>query len=149
MSSRKISYIDNIVSEDSDTLRAQMRRRPLPKDLLSRKMKETGKNPPAIKERAAERGTSVSAETVKAILRGDSSNAGLFTWEAIAIGLEVPPLQLIAELLGESVDDPQIKSGQFALLHELYRELTNSQRAKADVLIGALRRELTHLKNQK
>lgn len=144
-----LSNADNIVPLESGRLRAPMRRRQPPKDILSRRMKESGKNAPAIKERAAERGANVSAETVKAILRGDSSNAGLFTWEAIAAGLDVPPLQLIAELLGESVDDPQIKSGQFALLHELYKELTPTQRAKADLFISALRRELTHLKNQK
>lgn len=132
----------------SDRLRPEMRRRQAPKDILSKKMKDLSRNAPAIKERAAERRLSVSAETVKAILRGDSSNAGIFTWEAIAAGLDIPPLQLFAELLGESADDPQVGIGQFALLHELYKELTPTQKAKADVLIGALRRELQFIKTQ-
>lgn len=127
-----------------------MRRRQQPRDVLSRRMKQAGLTPPAIARRAAEKGTQVgvSDSTVKAILRGEATNAGFFTWEAIFQGMDIPPLQGFAELIGEDSADPQLSSGQFGVLQDLYKELPPAKRAKADVFIEGLLFQLQRIKDQ-
>ena len=148
MSSRILATVDKILPPKFDTLRGAMRRRQQPRDILNRKMKQTGLNPPSIEKRASEKGTKVSESTVKAILRGEATNAGFFTWEAIALGMDLPPLQVFAELIGEDSTDPQLSGGQFGVLEELYKELTGAKRSKADIYIEGLQLLLRQLRDQ-
>lgn len=149
MSSTNLAKVDNILLIVSDRLRP-MRRRQQPRDVLGKRMKQAGASPPSIMRRAAEKGTqvTVSDSTVKAILRGEAPNAGFFTWEAIFQGMDVPPLQGFAELIGEDSADPQLASGQFGVLQEIYRELPPAKRAKADVFIEGLLFQLQRIKDQ-
>lgn len=148
VSSTKMTQKGKILPFDSDRLSPPMRRRPPVKEVLNRRMKQTGATPAAIEKRASQKGAVVSDSTVKTILRGESQNAGVFTWEAIALGMDIPPLQLISELLGENGDDPQVKSGQFSVLQGVYKELTPAQRAKADIFLEGWLVILQHIKNQ-
>lgn len=147
---QNLSINDGYQSEEFDSLCATMRRRPLLKDVLARKMRENGIESAAeLSRRAAERGKSISPTAIKEILRGNTTAPSIDTLEAAAIGMNMNPLQLIAEILGDKTEDPNFKTGQFAVLADLVRSMTPSQRAKAEPHIDGLTLQLTHIKNQK
>lgn len=125
-----------------------MRRRPPVKEVISRRMKQIGRDSPvAVARRAAERGAHLHQSTLKQILGGSTKSPTLSTCEAIALGLDLPPLQFIAELLGDRTDDPAVKASKFTNIADIYRDLTPSQKLKADAFIDGLLVQLHHIRN--
>ncbi|MEK6280278.1 MAG: hypothetical protein AABN95_07960 [Acidobacteriota bacterium] len=118
------------------------------KDVLNRRMKQTGRNPPAIERRAAEKGARVTESAIKQVLTGNTVAPSVFTCEAMALGMDIPPLEFIAEILGIRSDDSTLAASKFANPVEIYKELTPSQKQKADVFIDGLVLQLQHIKNQ-
>ena len=149
MSSTKIAQVVKILPNDSDMLPPAMRRRQPVKDILNQRMKQSGRNTPAVARRATEKGAKLSESTLKMILNGNTTNPGVFTLSAIAQGMDIPSLHFIAEVLGESLDDPALRSGRLAPAVELYKEMTPSQRQRAEHLLDTLVREFQYIKNQR
>lgn len=139
---------ENILPAMSDRLRTPMRRRPLPGEVLSKNLKESGLSVPELVRRAAAKGYDVSRNTINYILRNETKNPGVFTVEAIAVALEKAPEQLAAEFLGVRSDDPGFKASQFAMLSELYKGMTAAQKQKADERIADFLLLLQHIKTQ-
>lgn len=148
MSTKILLYNDNTLSPCSDNLPHAMRRRPHVKEVLVRKIKESGILVPDICRRAEAKGYSVSVSAIKFILNGSTKNPQIYTLEAIAVGLDVSPLSFIAEVLGIRADDPNLLAGQFAVLQDVYKEIPLSQRPKADAFIDGLMLQLKHIKAQ-
>jgi len=148
---KTLSDGDNFQSQDSVRLGRMVRRKVSVRDVLARKMREAGGiTPPEISRRAAEKGYLVSPTAIKEMLReGGTENPGLFTLEAVALGLNVSPMQLAAELLGDRTDDPNFKSGKFAVAAEMFKGMTAAQKQRAEPLIDGLTWQLQHIKNQK
>lgn len=139
---------DRIVLEDSATLYCAMRRRASAKEVIAKKIRESGLSVPEICRRAGAKGHSISVTAVKMILNGSTKNPGVYTIEAIGAGLDLAPLTLMAEILGSSSDDPNLKVGQLGVIAEVYKELTHSQRTKADPFVDGLLLQLKHIKGQ-
>lgn len=139
---------ESILPKGFDRLGTRMRRRPLPGEVLSKNLKESGLSVPELVRRAAAKGYDVSRNTVNYILRNETKNPGVFTVEAIAVALEKAPEQLAAEFLGVRSDDPGFKASQFAMLSELYKGMTTAQKQKADERIADFLLLLQHIKSQ-
>lgn len=148
MSTKILLYDDNTLSPPSDTLLRAMRRRPHVKEVLAKRIKESGLSVPDICRRAETKGYPVSVSAIKFILNGATKNPSIFTLEAIAIGMDIPPLSFIAEVLGIRGDDPNLLAGKFAVLLDVYKEIPASQRSKADAFIDGLMLQLKHIKAQ-
>lgn len=103
---------------------------------------------PEICRRAEAKGYSISVTGVKFILSGTTKNPQIFTLEAIAIGMDIPPVAFIAEILGDRSEDPGFKGSQFGLLFEVFKEIPQSQRYKADPHVDGLLLQLRHIKAQ-
>lgn len=146
-----LSNDDNFQSQGSAKLAPMVRRKVSVRDILARKMREAGGiTPPEISRRAAEKGYVVSPTAIKEMLReGGTENPGLFTLEAIAVGLNLSPVQFVAELLGDRTEDSNFKAGKFAVNADLYKGMTPTQKQKADPLIDGLTWQLQHIKTQK
>lgn len=140
--------VDGKASEFSDRLRAPMRRRQPIKEILRRRMKELGLKVPDIVRQAAERGNPIPKTTLNGVLNGETLDPRLSTIEAIADGMHIPPEELAADFLGSRTDDPAFKGSQFAILNEIYRSLSPSQRIRADAHIDGLLVQLQHIKAQ-
>lgn len=132
----------------SDSLSASMRRRQLLSDILDRKMKETGLRAPDIVKNALARGATIGKSTINDALDGTTKNPGIYTLEAVALGLSLSPESFMAEILGSRADDPSFKGSQFAMLNEIYKSMTSAQRKLAEPHIEALLFQLQRLKNQ-
>lgn len=148
-SSKKMQYKGNLLHGDSDRLRNAMPRRLPPGEILSRNLKEAGVTVPEAVRRAVAKGYDISNNTLNYILRDQTQNPGLFTIEAIAVAINKAPEQLAAEFYGIRSDDPNFKGSQFAMIAETYKDLTPSQKQKAEPFIGQLMRELQFIKSQK
>lgn len=138
-----------IPSNDSDSLCASMRRRQPIKDILSRRMKEAGVSPPDMVRRALERGGEIGKTSINDMLNGTTRNPGIFTVGAAALGMNLPPSLLAAEILGDLTDDPNFKGSQLAIAYEIYRSMTPTQRKMADPHIEALLFLFQRIKDQK
>lgn len=133
----------------SDSVSASMRRRQPLRDILNRKMKEAGVSPPDIVRLAQEKGLTIGKTTINDVLTGTSQNPGIYTVEALAVGMNLSPEQFTAEILGGRTDDPNFKGSQFAMLNEIYKSMTPSQRQKADAHIEGILFQLQRIKNQR
>lgn len=138
-----------IQSDGSDMLAASMRRRSPIKEILARKMREADVSPYDIVRNAAGKGVKIGRTSITEILNGNTQNPGIFTLEPIALGLHLSPEQFMAEILGSRADDPNFKGSQFAMLYEIYKGMTPTQRAKAEPHVDGLLLQLSHIKNQK
>ena len=139
---------DRILSDYSATLYGAMRRRASAKEVIVKRIKESGLKVPEICRRAKARNHPISVTAVKWILNGSTKNPGVYTIEAIAIGLDITPLVLMAEILGDRSEDPNLRVGNFAVLVDIYKELTGSQKTKADAFVDGLLLQLKHIKSQ-
>lgn len=148
---QKLSTVDKMQSPSSDKIPPMVRRKVSVKDILARKMRAAGGiTPPGISRRAAEKGYAVSPTAIKEMLReGGTENPGLFTLEAIAVGLNLSPVQFVAEMLGDRTEDSNFKAGKFAVNADLYKGMTPTQQQRADPLIDGLTWQLQHIKTQK
>jgi hypothetical protein len=144
-----LNKIGNLSHGEFDRVSTPMNRRPLPKDVLTRNLKEAGGiSVPELVRRAAAKGQSIAINTINAIINGATTDPRLFTIEAIAAGLDKAPEQLAAEFLGIRAEDSNFKGSQFAILHDIYKGLTPEQKRKAEIHIEGLLTNLQHVKAQ-
>ncbi len=149
MSTIILTQVVKKLPPEDDRLPHDMRKRQPVKEILNQRMKQVGRNTPAVARRAAEKGFKLSESSLKMMLTGATQNPGLFTVESVAQGMDLSTLQFVAELLGVRSDDPALQAGRFGTVAELYKELTPSQRQKADPFVDGLQLQLQHIKNQK
>lgn len=147
---QNLSNEGQIQSRDSARLPPPMPRRLTAKDVLARKMREAGGiTPPEISRRAAAKGYSVSPTAIKEILKGNTTNPGLVTLEAVAAGMDLSPIEFIAEMLGDRTEDVNFKASRFAVAAELFKLLTPTQQLKADPHIEGLLFQLQRIRSQR
>lgn len=119
------------------------------KEVLARRMREAGvPSAPELSRRAKAKGKNISDTAIKTILQGGTTDPQLSTLEAISAGLEVSPLRFMADVLGIDADDPALKSDEFRLAWEIYKDLTPSQQPKAAPHVQGLIIQLKYIKNQ-
>lgn len=137
----------NILPDEFGSVFPSMRRRPSAEEVLNRNIKEAGGiSPPEIVRRAEAKGFEIARNTINFIKNGQTSDPGIFTIEKIAAGLDKPAVQLAAEFLGVSINDPAFKGTQFAMLWDFYNGLTPTQKQRADQQLEVLMLALSHIK---
>lgn len=134
-------------SVGSGRLGEPMRKRQPVSDILDQKMKELGIKTPDIVRVSTAKGNPAPKSTIRSILDGDVPNPGIFTLESIALGMNMSPEQLAADILGSRADDPAFKGSQFAILLEMYKSMSPAQRERADPHIAGLLLQFQHIRN--
>jgi transcriptional regulator with XRE-family HTH domain len=116
-------------------------------DYVRRVMQENGLDYVRVSKIASRRGASIGKTAVQQIVQGSTTNPGIFTVRALALGLGRPVEEVIAAALGTAlVDSNNYKASDFANLADLYRQLPlPEQRGFKKYWLQVMEREIRRL----
>lgn len=119
-------------------------------DYVRRVMQENGLDYVRVSKIAGRRGAPIGKSAIQQIVQGSTTNPGIYTVRALALGLGRPVEELIAVALGTPVvDTNSYKASDWANLAELYRQLPlPEQRGFKRYCIQAMEREIRRILTQ-
>lgn len=117
---------------------------------LGRVMDERDITPIRLIERAREQRYELGLTSLRQILRGETADPRIGTLKAIAAGLDMPYLDLVAHTMDEpQADESGFSESHFGMLWRIYREKTAAGKNQADFLVNMLADALRKLPSTK
>lgn len=119
-------------------------------DYVRHVMQENGLDYVRVSKIASSRGASIGKTAVQQIVQGSTTNPGIYTVRALALGLGRPVEEVIAAALGTAfIDSNNYRSSDFANLADLYRQLPlPEQRGFKKYFLQVMEREIRRLLTQ-
>lgn len=116
-------------------------------DYVRRVMQENGLDYVRVSKMAGKRGAAIGKTAIQQIVQGSTTNPGIYTVRALALGLGRPIEELIAAALGiQPTDTGTYKSSDFANLDAMYHQLPlPEQRGFKRYYLQVMEREIRRL----
>lgn len=149
--SEKIAVItevgSDIVPSPSQNLMAETPSNNPLGDYVRRVMQENGLDYVRVSKMASKRGSSIGKTAVQQIVQGHTTNPGIYTVRALALGLGRPVEEVIAAALGiPALETNSYKASDFANLAELYKLLPlPEQRGYRKYWLQVMEREMRQI----